>query len=180
MARENTARRKLDTSVLREAISAAVQAHGKGLILPKEMQIEKQADPKSVRSAPSFTTSTESVDVAQIPHAYTLPVLARFLGFVKAASQIPTNSFIAAFGAEELIADGVIKESQIKRLSAERNGRPERHSGRLPPICAFICYKPTYHRVGGTPQGSTCIHGTRNLWCILGQNIHRASYINLE
>jgi hypothetical protein len=111
--------RKFDTSVIREAIAAAVEAHGKGLRLPKEMPIEPRTDPKFIRNAPSFGTVTESVTVA---HPYTVEALAKFLGFVKAKSATATNSFIAAFGAEELIADNVLKESQIRGLSAERLG----------------------------------------------------------
>jgi hypothetical protein len=41
MARENTARRKFDMAVLREAIAAGVQAHGAGKILPSEMPVEE-------------------------------------------------------------------------------------------------------------------------------------------
>lgn len=118
MARENTARRKFDTAVLREAIAAAVEAHGKGLILPKEMPIDPKTNTTVIRSAPSFSVSGTD----PVPHPYTVDRLAKFLGFVKTDSQKPTNSFIAAFGAEELIADGVLKESQIKGLSAERLG----------------------------------------------------------
>jgi hypothetical protein len=104
MARENSARRKFDTSVIREAISAAVQAHGAGKILPKEMPIEPRTDPKFIRNAPSFVTSPESGEVG---HPYTVRALALFLGCSKPSKrEEPTDSFVAAFGAEELIADG--------------------------------------------------------------------------
>ena len=72
-----------------------------------------------IRVAPSYSTSES--DVLPLT-AYTLTGLAAFLGFVKPKSQEPTSSFVAAFGAEELIADGVLRESQIKGLSAERLG----------------------------------------------------------
>jgi hypothetical protein len=118
MARENSARRKFDTSVLREAIGAAVNAHGKGLILPSEMPIDSKTNTSKIRYAPAFMVSaTDSV-----AHPYTIETLAKFLGFVKSGNQEPTNSFITAFGAEELIADGVLKASQIKGFSAERLG----------------------------------------------------------
>ena len=55
-------------------------------------------------------------------YPYTIKALAKFLGFVKDKNQRPTDSFVAAFSAEELIADGVLKESQIKGLSTERLG----------------------------------------------------------
>jgi hypothetical protein len=113
-----SARRKFDTSVIREAIEAAVKAHGAGKILPSEMPIESETRDGFVRYAPSFSACvTESVT-----HPYTVESLAKFLGFVNAKSETATNSFITAFGAEELIADGVLKESQIRGLSAERLG----------------------------------------------------------
>jgi hypothetical protein len=42
MARENSARRIPGVPDIREAISAAVEAHGKGLILPKEMPFKNE------------------------------------------------------------------------------------------------------------------------------------------
>jgi hypothetical protein len=104
---EASARRKFDTAVLREAISAAVEAHGKGLILPKEMPIDPKTREGYVRYAPGFSSVPESG-----AHPYTVEALSKFLGFVKSGKQEPTNSFIAAFGAEELIADKVMTESQ--------------------------------------------------------------------
>jgi hypothetical protein len=132
MARENTARRKFDTSVLREAIAAAVEAHGKGLILPKEMPfaIGEAQRTDQIRVAPGYVAGTISssrnssvVESTILPKtSYTLDGLANFLGFIIPSTKRATQSFIAAFGAEELIADGVMKESQIKGLSAERLG----------------------------------------------------------
>jgi hypothetical protein len=119
MAHENSARRKFDTSVFREAIAAAVEAHGKGLIPPKEMPIDPKTRTDTIRYAPTFSTEKPSV-TDSVTHPYTMESFAKFLGFVKAESQKSTNSFIAAFGAEELIADGIMKESQIRGLSAER------------------------------------------------------------
>jgi hypothetical protein len=130
MARENSARRKFDISVIREAIGAAVEAHGKGLILPTEMEIKPRTDPKVIRNAPKYVTTSESEAVA---HPYTLESLAKLLGFVKQKAQQPTHSFIAAFGAEELIADRVFTESQIKGLSGERGSA----SFRLPVLVRY-------------------------------------------
>src|ERR1700676_2089707 len=129
MARENSARRKFDTSVLREAIAAAVKAHGADMILPNEMPFVRGERQRTdmIRIAPSFSTSsTDSVALPPpghgIQHGYTVDSLAKFLGFVKSGNQEPTNSFIAAFGAEELIADGIMKESQVKGQTAEKLG----------------------------------------------------------
>jgi len=93
--------------VIREAIAAAVRAHGAGKILASEMPIEPRTDHKFIRNAPNYGTGPES---GPVNHPYTVEALACFLGFVKAERQTPTNSFIAAFGAEELIADGVLNE----------------------------------------------------------------------
>lgn len=100
MARENSARRKFDTSVIREAIGAAVKAHGEDSGLP-EIKVEPRTDPKFIRNAPNYGTVPES---GKVEHPYTLEVLAKFLGFVAPRNQKATESFIAAFGAEELIA----------------------------------------------------------------------------
>src|ERR1700722_4413359 len=93
MARENTARRKFDTSVLREAISAAVQAHGKGLILPKEMPfaIGEAQRTDQIRVAPGYAAGTipssrnnSGTESVLLPRgAYTTDGLAKFLGFVR-------------------------------------------------------------------------------------------------
>jgi hypothetical protein len=116
---DHSARRKFDTAVLREAIAAAVEAHGKGLILPKEMPIDSKTNVSKIRYAPAFGVSAPESGA----HPYTTQALAQFLGFTKPGKrQEPTDSFVAAFGAEELIADGIMKESQIKGLSAERLG----------------------------------------------------------
>jgi hypothetical protein len=110
--------------VLREAIAAAVTAHGAGKILPKEMPFKKEQGQRTdlIRVAPGYSSGSVTGSVILPKTAYTVDGLAKFLGFVKATSDTPTNSFIAAFGAEELIDDGVLKESQIKGLSAERLG----------------------------------------------------------
>jgi hypothetical protein len=118
---DHTARRKFDTAVLREAITAAVTAHGKGLILSKEMPVPKDTREGYIRYAPSFAANQPAPESGARP--YTTQALAQFLGFTKPGKrQEPTDSFVAAFGAEELIADGIMKESQIKGLSAERLG----------------------------------------------------------
>jgi hypothetical protein len=126
MSRENSARRKFDMAVLREAIAAGVKAHGAGKILSSEMPfvIGERQRTDLIRVAPKFTTpyASGTAPVPLPPQAYTIEGLAKFLGFVKTESQRPSNSFIAAFGAEELIADKVMTESQIKGLSAEKLG----------------------------------------------------------
>jgi hypothetical protein len=94
------------------------------LILPKEMPFKTEQGQRTdlIRVAPGYISGSSTGSVPLPPTAYTVDGLAKFLGFVKADSQKPTNSFIAAFGAEELIADKVMTESQIKGLSAERLG----------------------------------------------------------
>jgi hypothetical protein len=74
-----------------------------------------------IRYAPQLSTEKTSGPESG-PHPYTVDVLAKFLGFVRPSTQKPTDSFVAAFGAEELIADGIMKESQIRGLSAEKLG----------------------------------------------------------
>lgn len=81
--------------------SARGVAHGKGLILPKEMPIDAKTNTTKIRYAPAFGVSAND----SVAHAYTIESLAKFLGFIKSGNQEPTNSFIAAFGAEELIAE---------------------------------------------------------------------------
>jgi hypothetical protein len=121
MARENSARRNPGVPDIREAIIAAVTAHGAGKILPSEMVIELRTNPDYVRYAPKYSTGPDSGPVS-LHHPYTVDALATFLVFVKSSTQKPTNSFEAVFGAEELRADKVLTESQIKGLSAERLG----------------------------------------------------------
>lgn len=124
MAGENSGRRKFDTSVLREAIAAAVAAHGAGKILPKEMPFKKEQGQRTdlIRVAPGYNSGS-IVESTTLPlQAYTLDGLANFLGFIIRSTKRATQSFIAVFGAEELIADKILKESQIKGLSAERLG----------------------------------------------------------
>jgi hypothetical protein len=121
MARENSARRIPGVSDIREAISAAVKAHGAGKILAEEMPIDSKTNTTVVRYAPKFSTEKPSAPDSGA-HPYTTESLAKFLGFVKDKNQRPTDSFVAAFGAEELIADKVMTESQVKGLSAERLG----------------------------------------------------------
>jgi hypothetical protein len=111
------------------AVTGTAEAHGKGLILPSEMKIE---NPKMLRYAPSYAVGAQTTD-SVVSHPYTVDALAKFLGFVKRGNQEPTNSFHAAFGAEELIADGVLKESQIKGLSGERGSA----SFRLPVLVRY-------------------------------------------
>jgi hypothetical protein len=101
---------------LREAIAAAVEAHGAGKILPEEMPVDLKTNTSVKRYAHSFSVSaTESVT-----HPYTVEALAQFLGFVKTGSATPTNNFVAAFGAAELIYEKHLKESDVKGLSGER------------------------------------------------------------
>jgi hypothetical protein len=131
IARENSARRKFDTSVIREAIGAAVRAHGTGKILPKEMPfaIGEAQRTDQIRVAPGYAAGTipssrnsSVVESTILPKtSYTIDGLANFLGFVIPSTKRATQSFIAAFGAEELIDDGVLKESQIRGLSAQRS-----------------------------------------------------------
>jgi hypothetical protein len=108
-----------DASILREAIEAAVEAHGKGLILPKEMPFKKEQGQRTdlIRVAPGYQTGGIADSATLPPTAYTIDGLADFLGFIRPQTKRASESFIAAFGAEELIADGVLKESQIKGLS---------------------------------------------------------------
>src|SRR6267154_2186796 len=109
MARENSARRNPGIPDIREAIAAAVQAHGAGKILPKEMEIK---NPKMLRDAPAYPIAERAE--SDLSHPYTVEALARFLGFVKSQDRALTSNFNAAFGAAELIAEGHLKESQIK------------------------------------------------------------------
>jgi hypothetical protein len=120
MARENTARRKFDTSVLREKFFAAVEAHGAGKILASEMPIDPKTNIAAVRYAPSYVIDPSLV--AATDHPYTIEALARFLGLVKAGSLSPKDSFVAAFGAVELISEGYLNEA----LPAVRAGSHSR------------------------------------------------------
>jgi hypothetical protein len=99
-------------------LAAGVQAHGVGRILPREMSIDPSTRKEAIRYAPSFSQMPPTPDSGVRP--YTVEALAKFLGFVKSGTQEPTNNFVAAFGAAELIYEGHLKESQIKGLSGER------------------------------------------------------------
>ena len=81
-----------------------VEAHGAGKILPSEMKIDPKTNTTVLRYAPGFGIGASAPESGA--HPYTTEALAKFLGFVKDKNQRPSNSFIAAFGAEELIADG--------------------------------------------------------------------------
>lgn len=85
------------------------------------MPIDPKTNTSVIRYAPQLSTEKTSGPESG-PHPYTVDVLAKFLGFVRPSTQKPTDSFVAAFGAEELIADGIMKESQIRGLSAEKLG----------------------------------------------------------
>jgi len=60
-----------------------------------------RTDPKFIRNAPNYGTGPDS---GPVEHQYTIDALAKFLGFVAPGNQKTTESFVAAFGAEELIA----------------------------------------------------------------------------
>jgi hypothetical protein len=123
MARENSARRTPGIPDIREAIAAGVQAHGAGKILPGEMPISKDTRLDAIRVAPGYTPIEREVVTTSRPSTvYTTEALAKFLGFFSGSQGQPTASFKAAFGAEELIADGVMKESQVKGQTAEKLG----------------------------------------------------------
>lgn len=119
MARENGESYKTDASVLRETILAAVEAHGAGKIAADEMPIDPSTNKNVIRYAPGFGPVTAGVTGA---HPYTVEVLAKFLGMVKTGSQTARDSFVAAFGAVELISEGYLTEERIKGLEIRRLG----------------------------------------------------------
>jgi hypothetical protein len=53
-----------------------------------------------------------------------MQTMASFLGFIQ-PNGTATATFEAAFGAEQLIADGIMKESQVKGQTAERRCNAE-------------------------------------------------------
>jgi len=141
MARENLTQRGPSPAELFEAIKAAVAAHGSGKIGKDEMPFPPGTDPKLVRFAPKYTAGTAAVPVGDSPearaaraafskeiaeknerHAFTVEALAKFLGLVKQESQRPKDSFVAAFGALELVSEGYLTEARTKGLDVRKLG----------------------------------------------------------
>jgi hypothetical protein len=73
------------------------------------MPIEPHTKPEHVRYAPGFSSSPAGGE----DHKYTVQALAKFLGLLKPGNrQEPRNSFVAAFGAVELISEGYLTEER--------------------------------------------------------------------
>jgi len=97
MARENGESYKTDAGVLRETITAAIQALGEGKIAPEEMPIPPKTNTGEIRYAPSFSASV--VLAQRIPESrYTIDSLAKFLGEAKADGHAH-DAFRITFGA---------------------------------------------------------------------------------
>jgi hypothetical protein len=102
------------------SIEATVKALGNGLIAPGEMPIDPKTNINTIRYAPPYSVGPSVT--AGVTHPYTIESMAKFLGFVKSGSQTPRDSFVAAFGALELISEGLISESRVRDLEIRKLG----------------------------------------------------------
>jgi hypothetical protein len=121
-ARENDeAFRHKNTLQIFEIITAAVKAHGEGKIAPDEMRIESKTRDDAIRYAPGF--SQTACAPSEGAHPYTVEALAKFLGMVKPDNQRPRDSFVACFGALELIDEGYLSEARAYDLEKRKLGQ---------------------------------------------------------
>lgn len=133
MARENCESYSTNPAVLRETIQAAVEAHGQGRILFDEMPLDPSTRRDQMRYAPGFSTPAVSDTAGVIPerdpkafrdfvqknHGYTLNDLAKFLGLMQPKGDL-RPSFIAAFGAVELLSEGYLTDAKISGLESHQ------------------------------------------------------------
>ena len=119
MARENGEAYETDASVIRETITAAVQALAEGKIKPTELPIAPHTKSQHVRYAPSYSsTGAAPVDA----HPYTIEGLAKFLGEVDKRGE-PRDTFKTVFGMLELLSDGHLTEAAREEAQGQNRLR---------------------------------------------------------
>jgi hypothetical protein len=99
---------------------AAVQAYSEGKIKPEELPFAPDTRKDRIRYAPSFIAGEPTPPGSVRP--YTVESLATFLGMMQPDKNNIQIKFTAAFGAVELIEEGLLTESKIVGIGTKNLG----------------------------------------------------------